>query len=144
MKITLEKLKEIIKEELTKEMLGELDLPDRGFDAEQWDYQRMMLDSKIKSVLKAKESQVLDIDDKKIMRILRGLHSVIGPNPNIKEELDDDVIMIPGYGRLKREQVKRKLAEMLKEAAEDALEGKYPHLDGGVIQALHAALKEQK
>ena len=62
----------------------------------------------------------------------------------IKEELDDDVIMIPGYGRLQREQVKRKLAEMLKEAAEDALEGKYPHLDGGVIQALHAALKEQK
>ena len=59
----------------------------------------------------------------------------------IKEELDDDIIEIPGYGKLLKRQIKRKLAEMLKEAAEDALEGKYPHLDGGVIQALHAARK---
>ena len=39
----------------------------------------------------------------------------------IKEELDGEVIMVPGYGRLLKHQVKRKLAEMLKEAAEDAL-----------------------
>tara|TARA_R100001591_G_scaffold113883_1_gene127539 strand:- start:413 stop:640 length:228 start_codon:yes stop_codon:yes gene_type:complete len=62
----------------------------------------------------------------------------------IKEELDDDIVMVPGYGKLLKRQVKRKLAEMLKEAAEDALEGKYPHLDGGVIQALHKALKESE
>jgi len=62
----------------------------------------------------------------------------------IKEELDDDIIMVPGYGKLLKRQVRRKLAEMLKEAAEDALEGKYPHLDGGVIQALHKALKESE
>ena len=62
----------------------------------------------------------------------------------IKEELNDEVIMVPGYGRLLKHQVKRKLAEMLREAAEDALEGKYPHLDGGVIQALHKALKESE
>ena len=62
----------------------------------------------------------------------------------IKEELDDDIIMVPGYGQLLKRQVKRKLAEMLREAAEDALEGKYPHLDGGVIQALHKALKESE
>ncbi len=62
----------------------------------------------------------------------------------IKEELDDDIIMVPGYGKLLKRQVKRKLAEMLKEAAEDALEGKYPHLDGGVIQALHKALKDSE
>ena len=62
----------------------------------------------------------------------------------IKEELDDDIIMVPGYGKLLKVQVRRKLAEMLKEAAEDALEGKYPHLDGGVIQALHKALKESE
>ena len=62
----------------------------------------------------------------------------------IKEELDDDIIMVPGYGRLLKRQVKRKLSEMLREAAEDALEGKYPHLDGGVIQALHKALKESE
>ena len=62
----------------------------------------------------------------------------------IKEELSDEVIMVPGYGRLLKHQVKRKLAEMLKEAAEDATEGKYPHLDGGVIQALHKALKDNE
>lgn len=58
------------------------------------------------------------------------------------EEQEEDLVMVQGYGQLLRRQVKRKLAEMLKEAAEDALEGKYPHLDAGVIQALHAALKE--
>lgn len=58
------------------------------------------------------------------------------------EEQGEDLVMVQGYGQLLRRQVKRKLAEMLKEAAEDALEGKYPHLDAGVIQALHAALKE--
>ena len=62
----------------------------------------------------------------------------------IKEELDDDIIMVPGYGRLLKRQVKRKLAEMLEEAAEDAKKGVYPHLDGGVIQALHKALKESE
>ena len=60
----------------------------------------------------------------------------------IKEELNAELIMVKGYGQLLKSQVKRKLAEMLREAAEDALEGKYPHLDGGVIQALHKALKE--
>jgi len=60
------------------------------------------------------------------------------------EEQEEDLVMVKGYGQLLRRQVKRKLAEMLKEAAEDALEDKYPHLDAGVIQALHSALKEQK
>ena len=60
------------------------------------------------------------------------------------EEQEEDLVMVKGYGQLLRRQVKRKLAEMLKEAAEDALEGKYPHLDGGVIQALHKALKDSE
>jgi hypothetical protein len=87
MKITKQRLKEIIKEELTKAALGELDIPGRGFDADQWDYARTQLDAKIKSVLQDKESQVLGIDDKKIMRIMRGLNNVIGSNPSIAEEL---------------------------------------------------------
>lgn len=66
----------------------------------------------------------------------------------IKEELDDKrkdpIIMVPGYGQLLRSQVKKKLAKMLIEAAADALEDIYPHLDGGVIQAFHKALKENK
>ena len=51
---------------------------------------------------------------------------------------------IPGYGILTVEQAKRKLARMLQEAAEDAMKDppQYSHLDGGVIQALHKALKE--
>ena len=87
MKITKQRLKEIIKEELTKATLGELDIPGRGFDADQWDYARAQLDAKIKSVLQDKESQVLGIDDKKTMRIMRGLNNVIGSNPSIAEEL---------------------------------------------------------
>ena len=73
----------------------------------------------------------------------------------IKEELDDKdpIIMVPGYGQLLRSQVKKKLAKMLEEAAEDAERGireyphfkmRIPHLDGGVIQAFHKALKESE
>ena len=57
---------------------------------------------------------------------------------------DDVEVMIPGYGSMMIGQVKRKLAQMLQEAAEDAAKDppRYSHLDGGVIQALHQALKE--
>jgi hypothetical protein len=53
-------------------------------------------------------------------------------------------IQIPGYGIMTLEQVERKLARMLQEAAEDAAKDppQYSHLDGGVIQALHQALKD--
>ncbi len=59
-------------------------------------------------------------------------------------EAVDREIMIPGYGSMMLSQIKRKLAEMLREAAEDAAKDppRYSHLDGGVIQALHQALKE--
>jgi len=55
-------------------------------------------------------------------------------------------IQIPGYGIMTLEQVERKLARMLQEAAEDAAKDppQYSHLDGGVIQALHQALKDFK
>ena len=57
---------------------------------------------------------------------------------------DDVEVMIPGYGSMMIGQIKRKLAQMLQEAAEDAAKDppQYSHLDGGVIQALHQALKE--
>ena len=89
MEITRDILKSLIKEELTKATLGELDLPDRGFDAKQWDYARAMLDDKIKSVLQDKESQALNIDDKKIMRVMRGLNNVIGQNPSQPHSLHE-------------------------------------------------------
>ena len=70
----------------------------------------------------------------------------------IQEELRDYVegearspeLQIPGYGSMTVEQIERKLARMLQEAAKDAAKDppQYSHLDGGVIQALHQALKD--
>jgi|TARA_R110002074_G_scaffold152267_2_gene306182 hypothetical protein len=70
----------------------------------------------------------------------------------IKEELKDYTrgearspeIQIPGYGIMTVEGVKRKLAVMLQEAADDATKDppSYSHLNGGVIQALHQALRD--
>ena len=53
---------------------------------------------------------------------------------------------IPGYGVMTVQQVERKLARMLQEAAEDAAKDppQYSHLNNGVIQALHQALKDFK
>ena len=55
-------------------------------------------------------------------------------------------LQIPGYGIMTVEQVERKLARMLQEAAEDAMKDppQYSHLNNGVIQALHKALKDYK
>ena len=55
-------------------------------------------------------------------------------------------LQIPGYGIMTVEQVERKLARMLQEAAEDAMKDppQYSHLNNGVIQALHKALKDFK
>ena len=73
---------------------------------------------------------------------------------NTNEELRDYVggqsrspdLQIPGYGIMTVEQVERKLARMLQEAAEDAMKDppQYSHLNNGVIQALHKALKDFK
>ena len=53
-------------------------------------------------------------------------------------------LQIPGYGIMTVEQVERKLARLLEEAAQDAARNppQYSHLNNGVIQALHQALKE--
>ena len=53
-------------------------------------------------------------------------------------------LQIPGYGVMTVQQVERKLARMLQEAAEDAAKDppQYSHLNNGVIQALHQALKD--
>ena len=63
----------------------------------------------------------------------------------IKEELDNDpIVMVKGYGQLKLSQVKRKLVDMLIEAAEEVMTepASFTHLNSGVIQALHQALKD--
>ena len=53
-------------------------------------------------------------------------------------------LQIPGYGVMTVEQVERKLARLLREAAKDAAKDppQYSHLNNGVIQALHGALKD--
>ena len=70
----------------------------------------------------------------------------------MNEELRDYVggqshspdLQIPGYGIMTVEQAERKLARLLEEAAQDAARNppQYSHLNNGVIQALHQALKE--
>ena len=57
---------------------------------------------------------------------------------------EDVEVMIPGYGSMRIYQIKRKLADMLREAAADAAKDppQYSHLNGGVIQVLHQALKD--
>jgi len=72
----------------------------------------------------------------------------------MNEELRDYVggqavspeLQIPGYGIMTVEQVERKLARLLEEAAQDAARNppQYSHLNNGVIQALHKALKDFK
>ena len=63
----------------------------------------------------------------------------------IVEELrTDPPVMVKGYGQLKLSQVKRKLVDMLIEAAEEVMTepASFTHLNSGVIQALHQALKD--
>ena len=63
----------------------------------------------------------------------------------IVEELrTDPPVMVKGYGELKLSQVKRKLVDMLIEAAEEVMTepASFTHLNSGVIQALHQALKD--
>jgi len=72
----------------------------------------------------------------------------------IDEELRDYVggqsrspdLQIPGYGVMTVEQTERKLARLLEEAAQDAARNppQYSHLNNGVIQAFHKALKDFK
>ncbi len=63
----------------------------------------------------------------------------------IKEELDDDPIVdVPGMGRRKLSRVKLALIDHLIEAAEEVITepASFTHLNSGVIQALHQALKD--
>ena len=63
----------------------------------------------------------------------------------IVEELrTDPPVVVRGYGELKLSQVKRKLVDMLIEAAEEVMTepASFTHLNSGVIQALHQALKD--
>jgi 3-dehydroquinate dehydratase len=63
----------------------------------------------------------------------------------IKEEFDNDPIVdVPGMGRRKLSKVKAALIDHLIEAAEEVIvePASFTHLNSGVIQALHQALKD--
>ena len=63
----------------------------------------------------------------------------------IKEELDNDPIVdVPGMVRLKLSKVQGALIDHLIEAAEEFMTepASFTHLNSGVIQALHQALKD--
>lgn len=111
-----------------------------------------------KTGLSAKEalkSLTTDLSDEEAERWLKRnkdkMDSAMGAKET-NEELRDYVggqsrspdLQIPGYGIMTVEQVERKLARLLEEAAQDAARNppQYSHLNNGVIQALHQALKE--
>ena len=108
-----------------------------------------------KSAKETLKSLTTDLSDEEAERWLKRhkgeMDSAIGAKET-NEELRDYYggqshspdLQIPGYGIMTVEQTQRKLARMLEEAAQDAAMNppQYSHLDGGVIQALHQALKE--
>ena len=113
-----------------------------------------------KTGLSAKEalkSLTTDLSDEEAERWLKRhkdeMDSAMGAKET-NEELRDYTggqsrspdLQIPGYGIMTVEQVERKLARMLQEAAEDAAKDppQYSHLNNGVIQSLHKALKDFK
>ena len=108
-----------------------------------------------KSAKETLKSLTTDLSDEEAERWLKRhkdeMDSAMGAKET-NEELRDYTggqsrspdLQIPGYGIMTVEQAERKLARMLEEAAQDAARNppQYSHLDGGVIQALHQALKE--
>ena len=113
-----------------------------------------------KTGLSAKEalkSLTTDLSDEEAERWLKRHKGEMDSAMGVKEtneELRDYVggqsispeLQIPGYGIMTVEQVERKLARLLEEAAQDAARNppQYSHLNNGVIQALHKALKDFK
>jgi hypothetical protein len=62
----------------------------------------------------------------------------------IKEEISN--VLVPGYGYMTVDRIKKKLGRLLADAAAQAAQDPpgYTHLNNGVIFALHSALKDNK
>ena len=128
MKITKSQLKQIIKEELDKELA----------EASEAETQLRKRYKEISAKLDAGEKLTSD-ENREYLRIAAALDPV-------KEGMDDREVLIPGFGKLTLKQIEKRLVNMLKDAGQGAMEEPpdFYNLRTGMIQAFYEAYKKNK
>ena len=128
MKITKSQLRQIIKEELNKELA----------EASEAEAQLRKRYKEISAKLDAGEKLTSD-ENREYLRIAAALDPV-------KEGMDDREVLIPGFGKLTLKQIETRLVDMLKDAGEGAMEEPpdFYNLRTGMIQAFYEAYRKHK
>ena len=128
MKITKSQLRQIIKEELNKELA----------EASEAETQLRKRYKEISAKLNAGEKLTSD-ENREYLRIAAALDPV-------KEGMDDREVLIPGFGKLTLKQIEKRLVNMLKDAGQGAMEEPpdFYNLRTGMIQAFYEAYKKNK
>ena len=128
MKITKTQLRQIIKEELNKELA----------EASEAETQLRKRYKEISAKLDAGEKLTSD-ENREYLRIAAALDPV-------KEGMDDREVLIPGFGKLTLKQIETRLVDMLKDAGEGAMEEPpdFYNLRTGMIQAFYEAYRKHK
>ena len=128
MKITKSQLKQIIKEELNKELA----------EASEAETQLRKRYKEISAKLDAGEKLTSD-ENREYLRIAAALDPV-------KEGMDDREVLIPGFGKLTLKQIEKRLVDMLKDAGQGAMEEPpdFYNLRTGMIQAFYEAYRKHK
>ena len=128
MKITKSQLRQIIKEELNKELA----------EASEAEAQLRKRYKEISAKLDAGEELTSD-ENREYLRIAAALDPV-------KEGMDDREVLIPGFGKLTLKQIETRLVDMLKDAGEGAMEEPpdFYNLRTGMIQAFYEAYRKHK
>ena len=96
MKLTKSQLLNIIQEELKEIVSG--DPAYKGTNkGEKWDSANTMVQSRIRHALASKDAAALELDQRQIDRIMKGLYQVIGDNPHYAHMREaGDVLSFPG------------------------------------------------
>jgi hypothetical protein len=128
MKITKSQLRQIIKEELSKELA----------EASEAEAQLRKRYKEISAKLDAGEKLTSD-ENREYLRIAAALDPV-------KEGMDDREVLIPGFGKLTLKQIETRLVDMLKDAGQGAMEEPpdFYNLRTGMIQAFYEAYRKHK
>lgn len=128
MKITKSQLRQIIKEELNKELA----------EASEAEAQLRKRYKEISAKLDAGEELTSD-ENREYLRIAAALDPV-------KEGMDDREVLIPGFGKLTLKQIEKRLVDMLKDAGQGAMEEPpdFYNLRTGMIQAFYEAYRKHK
>ena len=128
MKITKSQLRQIIKEELNKELA----------EASEAEAQLRKRYKEISAKLDAGEKLTSD-ENREYLLIAAALDPV-------KEGMDDREVLIPGFGKLTLKQIETRLVDMLKDAGEGAMEEPpdFYNLRTGMIQAFYEAYRKHK